>query len=72
MRTHITTRGDMADAIAFGSYGDEHGGTAEAVLAANPGLADYGPLLPENLTVMLPDLAPAPRRIVTIDLWAAT
>lgn len=71
MRATLTTRGDMADAIAFAAYGDEHGGTTEAILAANPGLADYGPLLPENLEIVLPDLAPAPRRLVTIDLWAA-
>ena len=70
MRTTVTSRDAMADAIAFGAYGNEQGGTTEALLAANPGLAGLGPLLPENLTLILPDIAPAPLQRASIDLWA--
>ena len=56
--TYLTKQGDMVDAIAYAKYGYTAGAT-EAVLAANPGLADMGPLLPENVTINLPALAPA-------------
>lgn len=70
MRTYVTQQDDMVDAIAKRAYGDEHGGAAEAILEANPGLADHGPLLPANLTINLPDL-PRPRpRIASVDLWS--
>lgn len=70
-RTYVTRQGDMVDGIAYRAYGSEHGGTTEAILAANPDLADRGPVLPENLTIVLPDLPPpAPREIATVDLWA--
>lgn len=71
MRIYVTRQGDMVDAIASRVYGDEHGGATEAILAANRGLADRGPLLPENLRIILPELQrPAPKRIASVDLWA--
>ncbi|HEY8136278.1 MAG TPA: tail protein X [Methylocystis sp.] len=70
-RTYVTKQGDMLDAIAYRYYGSEHGGTTEVILAANPGLCERDPILPENVTIVLPDLpAPAPREIATIDLWS--
>lgn len=48
----------MVDAICMAVYGDEPGYT-EAVLEANPGLADIGPILPAGVVVSLPDLAAA-------------
>lgn len=70
-RTYVTKQDDMVDAIAAATYGSEHNGTAEAILNANPGLAAYGPKLPANLSITLPDLpAPGPRQIATVDLWA--
>ncbi|MBY6242219.1 tail protein X [Methylosinus sp. Sm6] len=70
LRTYVTSRGDMVDAIAARAYGDEHIGAAEAILAANPGLAEHGPILPENLTILLPDLARPRPQIATVDLWS--
>lgn len=71
MRTYITRQGDMVDAIAYRAYGSEHNGTTEAILAANPGLADRGPVLPANVEIVLPDIpAPQVKRIATIDLWS--
>lgn len=61
----------MVDAIAWRAYGSELNGATEAILAANPGLADRGPVLPENITILLPDLPPAQARpIATVDLWS--
>lgn len=51
--TYITQDGDMIDAIARRHYGPRSG-LVEAVLEANPGLTDHGPLLPAGLTINLP------------------
>lgn len=67
---YVTKQGDMVDGLAKAFYGDEHGGTTEAILAANPGLADRGPVLPENITLIIPDVTlPSPRTIATVNLW---
>lgn len=70
MRFYVTQQGDMVDAIAKRAYGDEHTGATEAILAANKGLADHGPLLPANLTIALPDLTRPTPQIASVDLWA--
>lgn len=56
-----TSDGDVADAVARAVYGAEDGGATERLLAANPGLADIGPVLPAGLYLALP---PAP--VVTV------
>jgi phage tail protein X len=66
---YITGVGEMLDAICAGFYGVEVD-AAETVLAANPGLADLGPVLPENTLVVLPFIAPSPAKLVaTVALW---
>lgn len=71
MRTYVTGQDDMVDAFARLHYGSEHGGTTEAILAANPGLAAQGPKLPAGLSLNIPDLpAPGPNQLATVDLWA--
>lgn len=70
MRTYVTAQREMLDAICKRHYGCERGAT-EAVLAANPGLAARGPVLPMGLEIHLPDLPPAettPRR-ATVNLF---
>jgi phage tail protein X len=67
--TYVTGVGEMLDAICAGFYG-VNVDAAETVLAANPGLADLGPVLPQNTTILLPIIAPAPARLVaTVALW---
>jgi phage tail protein X len=59
-RTVMSTQGQVVDQIALAAYGVTAGAT-EAVLAANPGLPARGCVLPEGLTIILPDIeAPAP------------
>ena len=41
----------------------------EAVLEANPGLADQGPVLPASTEVTLPDLPRPLENIETVKLW---
>lgn len=60
MTSYTTIDGDMVDAVCRRHYGRRRG-AVEAVLAANPGLAAQGPLLPAGVEILLPDLPdPAP------------
>lgn len=63
----ITNQGEMADIICRRTYGDESG-YVEAVLAANPGLAAKGPVLPMGTSVVLPDIEVSTETRV-IKLW---
>lgn len=58
---------DTVDALCWRHYGRTKGVT-EAVLAANPGLAEHGPVLPHGLEVELPELVSA-TTAQTVQLW---
>ncbi|UVS95944.1 tail protein X [Burkholderia glumae] len=49
-------QGDTVDLICWRYYGRTDG-TVEAVLEANPGLADFGVVIPMGTLVYLPDIA---------------
>lgn len=61
--------GDVADKIARAAYGSERGGATEALLDANPGLADLGPILPIGTMVRLP-APPEARPVRPVRLWS--
>lgn len=67
-KTYITMDGDMADWICWRHYG-RCSGAVEAVLAANPGLADLGPVYGAGLEIALPDLPAAAETVETVTLW---
>jgi len=68
MTTYRTSEEDIIDAVCRRHYGRE-AGAVEAVLEANPGLADLGPVLPAGTLVELPEL-PRPLEIIeTVKLW---
>ncbi|MBB4199038.1 hypothetical protein CCR94_16220 [Rhodoblastus sphagnicola] len=68
--TYVTGQNEMLDAICAGFYGASVAQAAETVLAANPGLADLGPVLPQATTIILPYIAPAPAKtLATFSLW---
>lgn len=58
---------ETVDALCWRHYG-RTAGVVEAVLAANPGLADLGPNLPQGHPVTLPETAPEPER-QAVQLW---
>lgn len=68
MQTYITKDGDTADYIAWKYYGNQNAGTVEALLAANHGLADRGPVLPSGLVINLPEIT-APATVQGVKLW---
>ncbi len=65
---YTTRDGDTVDAIAWRVYGSTSNQVVESVLAANVGLADYGPILPAGVTITLPEIA-APAKAKGIKLW---
>lgn len=67
MKTVYAQQGDTVDQICQRYYG-RTGGITEAVLEANPGLADAGVILPHGKAVKLPDIAP-PAKTQTVQLW---
>lgn len=68
MTVWTTAEGDMLDAICRLHYGSRPG-AAEAVLDANPGLADRGPVLPAGVRIGLPELDETPPGSGTVRLW---
>lgn len=62
-----TRQGDTVDAVCQRVYG-RTAGITEAVLEANPGLADFGPVLPHGTVIDLPDIAPQPA-VQRVQLW---
>ncbi|UUN90378.1 tail protein X [Pseudomonas extremorientalis] len=63
-----TIQNDTLDALCWRFYG-RTAGVTEAVLEANPGLADHGPILPQGLVVNMPEAqTTAPQRQM-VQLW---
>ena len=60
-------QGDTLVAICVRYYGRTEG-VVETVLAANPGLAELGVVLPHGTAVELPDVQTAPVA-ETVNLW---
>lgn len=67
MAYYITKQFDMVDEVCWRYYGRTQQ-TVEAVLIANPGLADMAPILPEGVAIFLPDL-PQPQVSELVELW---
>ncbi|CCF95845.1 tail protein X [Ralstonia solanacearum] len=61
-------QGDTIDAICRRVYG-RTAGVTEAVLAANPGIADLGSILPHGTELVLPDISPQQQAAQTVQLW---
>jgi phage tail protein X len=66
MSSYRTNQGDVLDAICRELLGNE--AHAPAVLAANPGLADLGPVYAAGILITLPVVS-SPVTSGTIKLW---
>lgn len=67
--TYQTKTNDLLDDVVNRYYGRQDGGLVEAVLEANRGLADYGPVLPAGLSIIMPD-APTPEPTERLQLFS--
>jgi phage tail protein X len=67
MTIYKTQDGDTLDWICDRNYG-RTSGAVEAVLEANPGLAELGPIYDAGRSISLPDL-PAAQQQDLIRLW---
>lgn len=68
MSTVIAQQGETVDGICWRIYG-RTAGVTEAVLDANPGLADLGTTLPHGTPVQLPEVAPQAEQRQMVNLW---
>lgn len=64
---YITQQFDELDAICWRYYGRTQG-TVEAVMEVNQNLAELMPIMPEGVTILLPDL-PQPETTTTLRIW---
>jgi phage tail protein X len=69
MTTYATKQNDVLDDVVFRFYGGTDNRIVETVLEANPGLSDFGPVLPAGLTVKLPERPTAAKATIT-RLWS--
>ena len=63
-----TIQNDTVDALCWRFYG-RTAGVTEAVLEANPGLADHGPILPQGLVVYMPEAPTSAPQRQMVQLW---
>lgn len=66
--TYKTDQDETLDYVCWKFYGQQSG-AVELVLAANPSLADLGPVMPINTTITLPDLPQPATELQPIRLW---
>lgn len=66
--TVLVQQNDTVDALCWRHYG-RTAGVTEAVLDANPGLADHGPTLPQGLAVAMPEAQVAAPQRQMVNLW---
>lgn len=68
MRTYVTRQGETVDLACWTFYGRTRDVT-EAVLAANPGLAAKGPILPMGTVILMPEPPSATAARKLFSLW---
>lgn len=69
MATQLRTQqNDTVDALCWRHYG-RTAGVVEAVLDANPGLADRGPVLQAGVLVNLPEIQTSAPERQMVNLW---
>ncbi len=66
--TYTTKQGQTVDLVCLDHYG-RTAEVTEAVLAANPGLAAIGPVLPMGTSILLPDIDKKTTASRLVSLW---
>lgn len=63
-----TQQGDTVDVLCWRYFG-RTGGIVEQVFLLNPGIADFGPVLPQGTEVLLPEQVQQEKSNRTVKLW---
>ena len=58
----------MVDRIVWQHYGRQNDRIVETVLEENPGLSDYGPILPAGVRIKLPEIDQE-QKTESVRLW---
>lgn len=66
---YVTREGDTVDYICWRHYGVDRQGLPEALLAANIGLAERGPVFPAGIPILLPAVSTPDETGQLIQLW---
>ncbi|HHW4679774.1 MAG TPA: tail protein X [Xylella sp.] len=66
---YLTRRGDTVDWLAWKYYGRTDAAIISAIYDANRGLAAWGAVLPEAITITLPESAVVLNRPKGVCLW---
>ena len=72
MAEYVSLEGDRLDLVVWDHYGGDParvGSLVVIVLEANRGLADYGPVLPAGVRIVLPEVASTPASRPTVNIW---
>lgn len=64
---YLTREGDTLDDLCYRVYGKQEAGQVEAVLLANPNLADITLAIPARVVITFPDLPTEVK--ATVRLW---
>lgn len=67
-RVYTTRQGETVDFACWKTYG-RTADVTEAVLGANPGLADLGPVLPIGTKITMPDISKEESAPQLVTLW---
>ena len=68
-RFYVAVGGERLDQVAWTVYGRQLG-VVEALLVANPGLAELGFVLPEGVAIELPELDVTQNTAQEVSLWS--
>ncbi|NPZ19499.1 phage tail protein [Pseudomonas aeruginosa] len=69
MRKVRTIAGDTANTLLYRELGRSDDAAEEALWLINPGLAEFGAVLPAGVRVALPELATAPTQAAPLTAW---
>ena len=69
MRSVRSIAGDTVNQLLYRSLGRSDDAAEEALWLLNPGLAEYGPVLPAGVRVVLPELEEKAKAAAPVSAW---
>jgi phage tail protein X len=69
MRRVRSKAGDSVNRLLYRETGRADDTAEEALWSANPGLAEYGPVLPSGVEILLPDFPAERKARSAVTMW---